>query len=269
MAAIDLRLPNITGDQKEQLVQIRSYLYQLVPQLQHALSTIGTSEAQAVAPTPRSLLYTGAGGSGVSGGTANPQATFNSIKSLIIKSAEIVEAYYEEINKRLEGIYVAQSDFGSFVEKTTQDIEINSSSTTQRFENIQVIITNQSEQIGEISGNINTLGEDLSFTQSDILSLGANVEEVAGAVTILESDINILDDDLKKTAEIIEGNINKTSMVLSNAIYDAKKEMSGDINSGIVESKDYTVLVKVHLLLEQKQISKKILMVSKKTSQIR
>ena len=90
---VDLRLPNITGNEKEQLVQIRSYLYQLVPQLQHALSTIGTAESQVVAPTAKSLFPTGTGGAS---GNASPQSTFNSIKSLIIKSAEIVEAYYSK-----------------------------------------------------------------------------------------------------------------------------------------------------------------------------
>ena len=38
----DFRLPNISGNEKEQLAQFRSYLYQLVPQLQWAFSTATT-----------------------------------------------------------------------------------------------------------------------------------------------------------------------------------------------------------------------------------
>lgn len=47
---IELRLPNIKGNDKEQLVQIRSYLYQLTEQLQWALNNINTSSSNYVAP---------------------------------------------------------------------------------------------------------------------------------------------------------------------------------------------------------------------------
>jgi hypothetical protein len=47
---IELRLPNIKGNDKEQLVQIRSYLYQLAEQLQWALNNIDTSSSNYVAP---------------------------------------------------------------------------------------------------------------------------------------------------------------------------------------------------------------------------
>lgn len=69
------------------------------------------------------------------------QSTFNSIKSLIIKSADIVNAYYEAINARLTGLYVAQSDFGKFSEETSADLEANSTSISQLYANVQQIIT--------------------------------------------------------------------------------------------------------------------------------
>lgn len=259
---VDLRLPNITGNEKEQLVQIRSYLYQLVPQLQHALSTIGTVESQVVAPTAKSLFSTGTGGAS---NNASPQSTFNSIKSLIIKSAEIVEAYYEVINKRLEGVYVAQSDFGAFAEKTSQEIEANSTSTTQRFENIQIIITQQGNDINSLDGTLNTIGTDLSYAQQDILTLGGNVEEVAESVTTLEGDINELDTnlkdtsatfnenlgkldtDLKDTAESLNESIITTEANLSSAITDAKTEISGNVANEIAAAKEYTDSAKSEL----------------------
>ena len=259
---VDLRLPNITGNEKEQLVQIRSYLYQLVPQLQHALSTIGTAESQVVAPTAKSLFPTGTGGAS---GNASPQATFNSIKSLIIKSAEIVEAYYDVISKRLEGLYVAQSDFGAFAEQTSQEIEANSTSTTQRFENIQIIITQQGSDISSLDGTLNTIGEDLSYAQKDILTLGGSVEEVAEYVTTLEDDINDLDTnlkdtsatfnenlgkldtDLKDTAESLNESIITTEANLSSAITDAKTEISGNVANEIAAAKEYTDSAKSEL----------------------
>ena len=101
--AVEIRLPNITGTtEKEQLLQLKSYLYQLSEQLQWAFDNItvsGTTNnaGYVVMHAPGSLAATTAPNAG-------PQATFSSIKSLIIKSAEIVDAYYQEINKRLEGI---------------------------------------------------------------------------------------------------------------------------------------------------------------------
>lgn len=46
---IELRLPNIKGNDREQLAQIRSYLYQLTEQLQWALNNGSTSASNYVA----------------------------------------------------------------------------------------------------------------------------------------------------------------------------------------------------------------------------
>ena len=57
--AIDLRLPDIKGNDKEQLKQIRSYLYQLIPELQFALNSFpaaGTASSVTEAAPPSNLL---------------------------------------------------------------------------------------------------------------------------------------------------------------------------------------------------------------------
>lgn len=141
--SFDLRMPNITGvSEKEQLVQIRSYLYQFIPQLQWALSNLESTSSSA-SNLANSAISTAR--QAINGTASKPdksaEATFNDIKSLIIKSADIVEAYYEEINSRLEGVYVAESDFGTFAEKTSQDIKQTSTYIEQLFSNIQAIVT--------------------------------------------------------------------------------------------------------------------------------
>ena len=156
---INLRLPNITGtSEREQLSQMKSYLHQLVGELQYALQTVNTTEV--VTPTPKSQVPS----VGISPRAVgeDPRSTFESIKALIIKSADIVEAYYEEINKRLEGVYVAQSDFGDYAQKNSQEIEENSTSTTRWFENLQVIITGYGDDIESIDSTLKTIGEDVS-----------------------------------------------------------------------------------------------------------
>ena len=129
---IELRLPNITATtEREQLLQIKSYLNQLVPQLEWAMSNVSTPSV-AVATMERKT-------SSATSTTMNAEATFNSLKSLIIKSADIVNAYYDEINRKLNGYYFADSDFGTFIQETEQRIEENSQGITRNFENFQKI----------------------------------------------------------------------------------------------------------------------------------
>ena len=134
--SIELRLPTINGTDKEQLAQIRSYLYQLVPQLQWALSTIDSSASQnyVASQAPRVA-------SSSSNTPFNTEVAFAELKPLIIKSADIVQAYYEKINEKLQGLYVAESDFGTFVEQTEQNISKNSTNITQAFKDVQQIFT--------------------------------------------------------------------------------------------------------------------------------
>ena len=113
--SIDLRYPNITGKtETEQLSQMKSYLHQLVDQLTWALSnvdsTIPTVTEKAVAKASTASVA-----------QDDPISNFNSIKGLIIKSADIVTAYYEKIDNllKLSGDYVAESEFGTFKEEST------------------------------------------------------------------------------------------------------------------------------------------------------
>ena len=132
--SVQLRLPNITGNDREQLAQIRSYLYQIIPQLEFALNNVSTTSS-VVTTTPKSQLPAN------KASDASAEVTFSSIKSLIIKSADIVNAYYQEINQRLAGSYVAKSDFGTFREDTEQIISKSSTDIEQLFSHYQQLFT--------------------------------------------------------------------------------------------------------------------------------
>lgn len=131
--SVKLRYPDMSKGQADGYLQVRSYLRQLVDELNVALQQVESTASQAV------VLAKSSGARGGSG--QSPQATFNSIKSLIIKSADIVESYYDVINKRLEGLYVAKSDFGTYSEETAQTIKANSTQIQRLYENIQQIVT--------------------------------------------------------------------------------------------------------------------------------
>lgn len=130
--ATELRYPNFHA-RTESEQQLKGYLHQLVDQLQFALNNVGASSTPTVLPVSQSPKQ--------STGEADALATFNDIKALIIKSADIVNAYSQEISTRLEGVYVAESDFGAFVEKTEQQINQSSTDIEQLFTNTQTILT--------------------------------------------------------------------------------------------------------------------------------
>lgn len=132
--SINIRLPNITAtNDAGKLAQVQSYMYQLVEQLNWALNNIDTSSGAYVVDAK--------GNAAAAAQKEDPVSSFNSIKALIIKSADIVNAYYKEISRRLEGQYVAESDFGTYVEQTDQTITENSTAIEQLFTNLQQIIT--------------------------------------------------------------------------------------------------------------------------------
>lgn len=130
----NISFPNISSaSEREKIEQIRSYLYQLAEQLNWALNSIEseTKEFQQASQAEKEEIT-----------ETEAQATFNSVKALIIKSADIVEAYYDQINEKFAGEYVARSDFGTYTERTNQEIIKNSSGVEQLFTNLQEIITN-------------------------------------------------------------------------------------------------------------------------------
>lgn len=150
---IELRMPSITGGtEREQLSQIRSYLYQIIPQLEWALNQIDTSAASnyvASKQTPKVATHQTS--------SIDAEVAFDALKPLIIKSADIVQAYYEEINTRLKGLYVAESDFGTFVEETEQSLSQSSTDIEQTFVNLQKITTdieNLNFTLAEVNAHI-------------------------------------------------------------------------------------------------------------------
>ena len=132
--SFDIRFPNITAPTEAgQLKQVASFLHQLVEQLNWVLSDVDKKVTN-TAKTAESYAHRTAS-------ETEAQNTFNSIKALIIKSADIVNAYYESMDVKLEGTYVAQSDFGTYQEITGQKIEATSTEISSIYNNIQEIIS--------------------------------------------------------------------------------------------------------------------------------
>lgn len=131
--SIEIRLPNITAPTEAgKMQQMQSYMYQLVEQLNWALNTI---ESSGGGNASSAIVYKQS--EAVSPKEA--EATFNSIKALIIKSADIVKAYEQTIMTNFNGKYFADSDFGTYLEETSREIEENSKGVTETFSRVETI----------------------------------------------------------------------------------------------------------------------------------
>ena len=168
--AVTIPTPRITAaSDRERLQQIQSYLYQMAGQLQWAFNTIetGTTGVTVQSPAPQSARSE-------NGAVENPKATFAALKDLIIKSADIVEAYYDTISAKLEGKYVAQSDFGTFAEETRLELEGTSASISQIYTNEQTILTD----LNTLAGNADALSGKVTELTEQNKALGDDLEQL-------------------------------------------------------------------------------------------
>ena len=125
-----VRYPEITlADERGQLEQIRSYLFSLADELNFALDGVsaqnGTSQSAASGNR----------------GKDTAEETFDKIKPLIIRSADIVSAYTDEITKRLSGSYVAETDFARYRERTEAIITETATAVTQSYKKTEEILS--------------------------------------------------------------------------------------------------------------------------------
>lgn len=202
---LNLRLPNITGlSEKEQILQIKSYLYQLVNDLEFAFSyTSSTSDSV--------VVMNKNGRSSQSSQGVSATAMFSVLKPLIIKSADIVDAYYEKLTTKFKGEYVAQSDFGTYTEETAQAIGENSTAIEQTFTNIQTIDTDlqgvfadveavDTKLSGEVSGikknvedTTKALSDSISETESELAeSINGVFENLGGQIKALAKNVDAI-----------------------------------------------------------------------------
>lgn len=235
----DFRYPQLTGaTEKEQIQQMRTYIHQLVDELKWALNSVDSPQNNVV--VIRQNQRNANGGISTIGmdelDDDSVQAHFNEIKPLIIKSADIVNAYYDEINKRLEGLYVAQSDFGTFIEQTSQEIEANSTDITQVFNNVQTIatdVTNIGSSVQQIDNKVSTIDTKVSTVETKVSTMDSYATTMSAKVNRIDLEVSTIDTELKTVGEnvgtldttlkAVEGNVGNLDATL--------KAVEGNVNT--------------------------------------
>lgn len=154
-----VQLPNITGQsEREQLSQIKSYLFQFVSELQHAMDNVERKLDAVQVPSNQKIEPTAASEE------TNAQNDFNEVKALIIKSADIVNSYYQKIIHKLNGEYFADSDFGTFVSKTTANILASDSLLQTTVKKVETINTD----VEDIRSSQTTISQTANSAKIDV-----------------------------------------------------------------------------------------------------
>ena len=130
--SVNIQLPHITASTEAgKLQQMQSYMYQLAEQLNWALNVVESAQAG----NTSEVVYQHREPS-----TAQEaEDTFNSIKALIIKSADIVKAYEKTIFSDFDGKYFADSDFGTYLKETSRQILENSEGVIENYKRTETI----------------------------------------------------------------------------------------------------------------------------------
>ena len=108
------------GSVQQQVMQQYSYLFQMAQQLNVALGQLESG-----------------GTAAPSGGTAAPAAEreqqYQTLKSMIVKTADTVQRRMDQLSAKLTGGYVAASEFGTYVERLNAYLEANPEAMTQYY----------------------------------------------------------------------------------------------------------------------------------------
>lgn len=187
---VDIRLPNITGKtEAEQLTQIKSYLYQFAEQLQWALKTVETGSSANIVQQSNTP---------VSVAKDDPVSNFNQLKGLIVKSADIVEAYYEKIDSllKLSGDYTASSEFGTFREQTQNQISATNSQIQQNITDLQSIFDENGNIRSELLVNGHIFSGIIEYAKDGEAIVGIEIGQ-----TVTENGENVFNKFARFTAE--------------------------------------------------------------------
>lgn len=187
---VDIRLPNITGrTETEQLAQIKSYLYQFASQLQWALKNTGDGSS------PKTVVQSS---SAPLAAKEDKVSNFNELKGLIIKSADIVEAFYEKIDAllKLSGDYTAYSDFGIFKEQTINQLNATNAQIQQNVASLQQIFDTDGNIRAELLVNGHIYSGIIEYAKSGEAIVGIEIGQ-----TTTENGVNVFNRFARFTAD--------------------------------------------------------------------
>lgn len=119
--------PVLTGEERDQLVQLYRYLNEMSEKLNTAMNSITIEQMDA--GTQKQIRFAG---------SEEAASQYNGLKGLIVKTAEIVRGEMDVISTTLQSQYSMISDqFGELQRTTTANITANADGIRQNYEYIE------------------------------------------------------------------------------------------------------------------------------------
>lgn len=161
------------------LTQVYSYLYRMSEELEGALNNITSSDIKDLETKVESAISKGTGGAT---GTSELITKTSELKSLIIMTADTVNAKMDEIRQTLEGEYVASSDFGTFSQKYFRDITQNAYGDQNIYQYMTDVQAGNDQYITDtkakiFTGLLYTTSEIVDGVQRDVPHFGVGIAE--------------------------------------------------------------------------------------------
>ena len=238
--SIELRLPNISGNEREQLSQIRSYLYQIIPQLQFALENVGGSSITSEKVEEIAKKVSSATAATSKPSSVDATVTFEKLKPLIIASSEIVTEYYPQLVKLFEDEFVEvyESSFGDFINNTKRIKEESVAYTEDKFNTTQVLVKKVEDSLEEVGAATEDLNKSISNTNAEISNVGqglnavnSDIADLKNGATNLSADLAALNealDRVKETANALNTTILETQAHIKTGIIDTRVDEDGN-----------------------------------------
>lgn len=139
------------GSQERKILQLYSYLFQMSEQLNAALNNLegGAEKGKTAGSAAVNPVYTAA---------SNPgnDKEFETLRAMIVKTADVVEAQMDVLTAELRGSYVAKSEFGQYTVETQNKITATSDEIKQQYKRLETTTDGINEQVKEIGGYIKT-----------------------------------------------------------------------------------------------------------------
>ena len=134
--------PAPTGTLSQQMQKQYAYLFQLAQMLNRAAEQ---AEQQPQTQTVQKTVQ------------AAQAQTAAELKSLIVKSADAVRKEMDRLETELKGSYVAASEFGTYLEKISQEIESDPTGLSRYF-----------KFVSDIQADVEQVGTDFSAYKTDV-----------------------------------------------------------------------------------------------------
>lgn len=125
--------PRPEGTAQQQLQRQYAYLFQMAQQLNLALDSLEGAVGGVQSAVSAAADAKPAASGGRTGPTEEEKQQYNTLKSLIIRTADEIRAEMDKLTVELEGEYVAVSRFGTYLEQLNSSIQADPSAITQYY----------------------------------------------------------------------------------------------------------------------------------------